>query len=1159
MGQDPDMGVPPVGDRVCGELPAPAAGTCDVTAGSDDLLIRGTLLGPAGLLVGGELLINARGIIQCVDCDCSGRRARPPRRPSTVARRPSRPASSTPTITSPSPRTPPGTGATSATSTGMTGAAARAATPASRCRATPATPRSRGASCARSWRHHLARGLGRGQRPAAQPRLRPGGPRSGRRRPRHLPAGRLGRGAAARRVRLPGLPARSVLMAPAWSPHVSEGIDPEARNEFVCLSTDAGIDVIGQNGALIHGVGLTAPDGELLASRGASVIWSPRSNISLYGNTAPVTMLAHQGVLIGIGTDWTASGSINLPRELACADQLNSENFGGFFTDRDLWLMATRNNAAALQVLDGVGSLAPGLAGDIAIYGTFPGQDPYRAVIESTAGTTALVLRSGTPLYGDANIMAAIPDGQQGCEPIGDVCGVAKAACIQREIGSSFAVLSAGNDSAYPLYFCGAPAGEPSCRPFRPMEYTEGPTPDDRDGDGLPNAADNCPDIFNPVRPVDRAGQADHDLDGEGDACDVCPLNPDTADCSPPDPDDRDADGVTDAQDNCPGIFNPGQEDGDGDGRGDTCDACPAANPGNEPCPRTIYDIKGAGELDGLVARVSGVVTAVSETGNFFMQVPEGAPHYAGPDFSGIYVFMGNASVDPAPVLARGDLVTLTGTAADFFGQVQLGRITALTVDAQGQALPAPVVVEPADVATGAARALRLEAALVRVNDVEVTEIEPPAGAGDRAPTGEFVVDNALRINDFLYAIDPLPAVGARLDFVVGALRFANENSKLEPRGPEDVGTGPPEVIGLGPADTYLRVGEERVPTNPAGRELWVELSGPALDGGQPVEVRSAAGAVLVAAPVVVPAGERFAPVRLRGVAQAAAVEITASIAGRGQATASVRVLGADEGPGELRFSPADVTVGPGGEAALRVVFDLPAPPAGLVLGFEGMGLVDPPAAIPVPGDATEIEFTVTAPDAAGDYPVAVTLADLRAEGTVTVRLGPPPGDDLVINEIDYDQPGADGAEFVEIMNPTAAAIPLAGVRLEAVNGSGGAVYGTYNLSDAGAMLAPGGYLVIGVAAVRAALPAGTLSLDMPANGLQNGAPDGVRLMRGNAFVDGLAYEGAMAGVGEGMPGIADPGEGSLVRCPDGADSGDNANDFVLVAAPTPGAPNACQ
>jgi len=44
---------------------------------------------------------------------------------------------------------------------------------------------------------------------------------------------------------------------------------------------------------------------------------------------------------------------------------------------------------------------------------------------------------------------------------------------------------------------------------------------------------------------------------------------------------DVDGDGTPDAQDNCPQVANAGQSDGDGDGVGDACDNCPAdANPG---------------------------------------------------------------------------------------------------------------------------------------------------------------------------------------------------------------------------------------------------------------------------------------------------------------------------------------------------------------------------------------------------------------------------------------------------------------------------------------------------------------------------------------------------------------------------------------------------
>jgi hypothetical protein len=83
--------------------------------------------------------------------------------------------------------------------------------------------------------------------------------------------------------------------------------------------------------------------------------------------------------------------------------------------------------------------------------------------------------------------------------------------------------------------------------------------PGDGDGDGVPDASDNCPGISN-------AEQLDLDADGAGDACDLCPAT------ANPGQEDEDADGAGDACDNCPQVSNPGQEDTDSDGAGDACD-----------------------------------------------------------------------------------------------------------------------------------------------------------------------------------------------------------------------------------------------------------------------------------------------------------------------------------------------------------------------------------------------------------------------------------------------------------------------------------------------------------------------------------------------------------------------------------------------------------
>jgi hypothetical protein len=76
------------------------------------------------------------------------------------------------------------------------------------------------------------------------------------------------------------------------------------------------------------------------------------------------------------------------------------------------------------------------------------------------------------------------------------------------------------------------------------------PPPPDTDGDGVPDATDNCFGTANP-------DQSDVDGESHGDACDNCP------DLANLDQSDGDADGVGDACDNCPQEANPDQADVD--------------------------------------------------------------------------------------------------------------------------------------------------------------------------------------------------------------------------------------------------------------------------------------------------------------------------------------------------------------------------------------------------------------------------------------------------------------------------------------------------------------------------------------------------------------------------------------------------------------------
>jgi hypothetical protein len=54
---------------------------------------------------------------------------------------------------------------------------------------------------------------------------------------------------------------------------------------------------------------------------GAKLVWSPRSNLQLYGETANVYDALAEGVLVSLGTDWTPSCSADLLGELKVADR----------------------------------------------------------------------------------------------------------------------------------------------------------------------------------------------------------------------------------------------------------------------------------------------------------------------------------------------------------------------------------------------------------------------------------------------------------------------------------------------------------------------------------------------------------------------------------------------------------------------------------------------------------------------------------------------------------------------------------------------------------------------------------------------------------------------------------------------------------------------
>ena len=160
-----------------------------------------------------------------------------------------------------------------------------------------------------------------------------------------------------------------------------------------------------------------------------------------------------------------------------------------------------------------------------------------------------------------------------------------------------------------------------------------------------------------------------------------------------------------------------------------------------------------------------------------------------------------------------------------------------------------------------------------------------------------------------------------------------------------------------------------------------------------------------------------------------------------------------------------------------------------------------------------------------------------------------------VINEIDYDQPGSDTAEFIEIMNRGTEAGNLSSVTVLLINGNGGSTYGSFDLPSV--VLAPGEYFVV----CKDVSTVATCDLDALSS-IQNGAPDAVALSVDGVIVDAVSYEGdTVAPYTEGSGvGLADSGSSGqdfkgISRLPDGRDS--NWNNVDLAAScVTPGLAN---
>jgi cytosine/adenosine deaminase-related metal-dependent hydrolase len=185
--------------------------------------------------------------------------------------------------------------------------------------------------------------------------------------------------------------------------HIAEGrhADRKSREEFDVLKDK---NLLRPETVIIHGTALSANQLDLVAQAGASIVWSPSSNMRLYGETLHVDSALALGINVALAPDWTITGSNNLLEELKFADSYSRKHLDGRITPRDLFHMVTGAAARAAGLNGQLGRIQRRFAADMFLAPAM-GDDPYENLLRIQPKDIVIVFVDGNPVYGDADRM----------------------------------------------------------------------------------------------------------------------------------------------------------------------------------------------------------------------------------------------------------------------------------------------------------------------------------------------------------------------------------------------------------------------------------------------------------------------------------------------------------------------------------------------------------------------------------------------------------------------------------------------------------------------------------------------------------------------------------------------------------------------------------
>jgi 5-methylthioadenosine/S-adenosylhomocysteine deaminase len=193
--------------------------------------------------------------------------------------------------------------------------------------------------------------------------------------------------------------------------HCAEGQPGSVVAQEFSDVADAGC--LGKKLIAIHCNAVADSDWDRWSSPDAgAVVWSPFSNLWLYGTTTNIPAAKMRGVTMCLGSDWGPSGTKHVLGEVKVAKLVSrKQNFG--LQDRDLVAMMTSNPGDILTRCWSrqVGRLMPNSFGDVTVLRRRGNGDVWSQILNATELEVALVVVAGKPRYGDAAAMQAAGSG----------------------------------------------------------------------------------------------------------------------------------------------------------------------------------------------------------------------------------------------------------------------------------------------------------------------------------------------------------------------------------------------------------------------------------------------------------------------------------------------------------------------------------------------------------------------------------------------------------------------------------------------------------------------------------------------------------------------------------------------------------------------------